>query len=202
MVINLTYNKKLYFKSLFSSLLISLIFIAAFCGFYKNEVIKTEEKTQKIPYYSEPESIGIIIKYDDNEFFIGLDFAENATYFIFDNVTFNALSHGFKIDYSYTLSQETLEALVDYLGGIEVTINSENLNLTGNQVRALLSEDLSYKNLKITAENISEKIAEEGISDIMLEELFENNLGTLTLKTCYLFYDDLDEVFKNTNFIE
>ncbi len=202
MVMNLTYSKKLYFKSLFSSLLISMIFIAAFCGFYENEVVKTEEKAEKIPYYSEPQAVGIIIKYDQKEFFIELDFTENKVYFIFDDVAFKALEKGFKIDYSYTFSQEKLEELVDYLGGIELTINGESLNLTGNQVRDWITQDYSNNNLRILAEKISKKIGEEGISSSQLERLLDNNLGTLTLSTSYLFSDYLKDVFKNPCFIE
>ena len=198
----LTYSKKLYFKSLFSSLLIFSVFIAAFCGFYKNEVVKTEEKAENIPYYNEPESVGIIIKYNQTEIFLGLDFTENKALFIFDEAVFEALKMGYKIDYSYTFSQAELEDLVDSLGGIELSLNDENLNLTGNQVSDWIAENLSEENLKILAENISKKIAKEGIDDSQLEELFENNSGTLTLRNSYLYSDYLKEVFENPCFIE
>lgn len=182
--------------------MISLIFVAAFCGFYKNEVVKTEEKTQKIPYHNEIEPVGIIISFYDEEIFLGLDFNENKALFIFDDVVFKALKKGFKIDYSYSFSQEKLENLVDFLGGIEVDINGENLNLTGNQIIDWLSEDLSDEKLKYLAENISKKIAKQGMSNTALEKLFENNTGTLSLKSCYLFLNNLSEVFKNPYFIE
>ncbi len=198
----LTYSKKLYFKSLFSSLIIFSVFIVAFCGFYKNEVVKTEEKTENVPYYSEPESVGIMIKYNKSEFFLGLDFTENKALYIFDDVVFEALKSGYKIDYSYTFSQTELEYLVDSLGGIELSLNNENLNLTGNQVSDWITEDSSEENLKILAKNISKKIAKEGIDDSQLEELFENNSGTLTLRNSYLYSEYLKQVFENPCFIE
>lgn len=181
--------------------MISLIFVAAFCGFYNNEMLKTEEKTEKVPYYNEIEPIGIVISFNQKEIFLGLDFNENTALFIFDDAVFKGLKSGFKIDYSYSFSQEKLENLVDLLGGIELNIEGENLNLTGNQVSDWLSDDENGDKLKILAENISEKIGYYGVSDTLLEELLENNTGTLSLKSCYLFSEYLKDVFKNPRFI-
>ena len=163
--------------------------------------LQTQEKEENIPYYTSQEALGVLIKLDNKEIFANLDFANNTTSLIFENSAFLALKNEFNIDYYLTISFETLEEMIDSLGGIELSLNNENLSYTGNQITALLKERQDGELLVQISEEICRKIAESTINETVIQNLLANSEGTFLLKDYYLYSDSLNKVFQNVRII-
>ena len=105
----------------------------------------TENIAQKVPYYQETaQNCGILFEIYGDKTFLYLDFENSKISAILypysiddedDNI------YGYTIDYKINTNLDIVADLVDYLEGIDLVINNENLRYTGVQIKDLILED-------------------------------------------------------------
>ena len=197
MVICLKKEIKLYFKSFFISLF-CLAFFLAFGSYYLGtEIAKTSKPAEKVPYDSTPENLGIVVNINGNTSFYFLDFLEEEVNVFLENPVENALYKGYSVDYIIEGDSTLLEKVVDYFGGIELTVGDEKLNCTGLQVTEFLRKNNTKEERLQVIVSLSNRFSQEQFTEELIHLIFDNSETTLTLTDCYLFSEDLHKLFSN-----
>lgn len=113
-----------------------------------------------IPYYSHvPENVGIMFEVCSDEILFVLAFEEKTLNIIYPEKLKNGETDtfGHRKDYTVICDYGIVGYAVDFVGGIELTIDGETLRYTGEQI----VEKLTYSNL---SQEIKREIAQKIIS--------------------------------------
>lgn len=155
-------------------------------------------------YKSVPDEVTIMVNINNTKTLVNLNFYNKETKIIIAdglNITENTL-YGYKIDYTLTGDYELLSGLCDIAGGIELEIEGENLNFTGNQLTEILTTTLERSNLR---REITLKLFDGFSVNGFLKNDFlfviENSNTDLTLPDCLLWGDFFAETSSNTRII-
>ncbi len=206
-VIFLKKNTKLFFKAFTVSLLCLLFFIGV--GYFYLEqsfTAPTENKTESVPYYSQvPQNCGILFEIYGEKTFVYLDFENSKIssllypYEIDENID---SIYGYSIDYKISTNLDFIADLVDYLEGIELTIDNQVLRYTGVQVADIVLNDKEKIHKSHILKAITKKIAKNGIGKDMLLHIVENCDTNLTVPDFYQWPEHLKAISSNLQIID
>ena len=156
----------------------------------------TENIAENVPYYQEtPQNSGILFEIYGDKTFLYLDFQNSkisAILYPYNNEDDDNI-YGYTIDYKINTSLDFIGDLVDYLEGIDLTIDNETLRYTGVQVEDIILEDKEKIHKPNILKAILQKVAKNGIGKDMLLHIVERSETNLTVPDFYLW----PEYFKN-----
>lgn len=172
----------------------------------KNLVATDIAPQEKVPYYAEiPENKGILFDVLGDKTYIYLDFEDNricsALFFSEDKISNNQL-YGYPIDYTVEFNIEFVSDFVDYLDGIELTIESDTLRYTGVQVEDIILADRN-KDYKLQIfKGLIGQIAKKGIDNNILLKMMETGKTNLTVPDFYYWPQYIKDMSTNLAVID
>ncbi|MBO4734483.1 MAG: hypothetical protein J5662_08405 [Clostridia bacterium] len=199
---------KKFFKIALTFFLSASIFFGCSYFYLYNSLKKTEKAAEKkqenIPYYETPVSCGLhFLLPAGKEILIFLDFEERIAYII--DINKNAVAEegyaGYGFDYDFHVDYAVLSALIDRLGGIDLTVNNEPLRFTGVQVCDALCKNTSPEFPFETVFAVCERISQNGFSSDDFVFLIENSETTLTVPVCIYWQDYIKDMFADAVFV-
>ncbi len=205
-VIYLKRNTRIFFKTVIISAWCLTVFIGAGYYYLSQNLIKTETETQQVPYYQEsPQNAGLLFDMLGDKTFIYLDFEKvkiSVSLFPEESQITDNTIYGYSLDYEISADIGFVADFVDYLDGIELTIENETLRYTGVQVEDIILSDRE-KQLKLQIiEAIFCRIAQNGIGKDMLLEIVENCETNLTVPDFYYWPDYIKKLSSNLHIID
>jgi len=205
-VIYLKKSTKVFFKTVIISAWCLSVFLGIGYYYLSKNLTPTEVETPDVPYYQEaPQNAGILFELLGEKTFIYLDF-EDGKLTVCLNPVNDELNdgdiYGYTVDYNITADLEYIEKLVDYLDGIDLTLENQPLRYTGVQVVNLLVKDkeLLYKPYILKA--IINKTALNGIGKDFLLETVETCKTNLTVPDVYYWPEYIKIICSNLQIID
>lgn len=188
------------------------VIICAWCftiligvGYYfvDREYVQTEIKQRHIPFRRDaPESKGVLIDIDKEQFYVYLDFSSDKILLSINPKQQDKLVYGYPVDYKMSTKRDFLIDLVDYLGGIEIELASEKLRYTGNQIEEILEKNSDEPIKRTIAEAVCQKISEEGVSVSLFTKVLKYSKTDFKLVDCYSWIEYMDNICKNLQIID
>ena len=155
------------------------------------------EEESHIPYYSAPESIGILYLSDDGSgalVFLNFENKTTSVNLFLEDAENKALLVGYEINYKIKGNNEFLCELCNRIGGIEIVENGLEYRFT----KAGLAEKLEKADTISEKANISEgffkKVSKIGLSSEDFQFIIESTETNLNFPACYSW----GSVLKNT----
>ena len=195
------------FKKIFQTLAVSGICCIIFIGFgyfyLKGANKKVQNEAPKVPYSYTPENTGILLDIGGSKTLYYLDFLNKELCIIFVGDSFDPDDiYGYCVDYTVTASYETIEGIVNNIGGIDLTVDGEMLLATGEQVVDYLTTSSDYYERKRQIIRIiAQKISLTGFSKEDFLYIIENSETSLTVPDCYFWSDYITELCKTVKII-
>lgn len=147
----------------------------------------TDIKENKVPYYEQKhKNANILINHnimlflDFNKQELRVLFLEQNDFYYYDN------------EFYLNCNISLLADLIDLLGGVELSVNNENLSYTGTQIKEIIGNKNESLYKEITYEVI-EKIAQKGLLQEDIFNIIKNSETNITVNDCF----DWNEYLKN-----
>ena len=205
-VIFLKRNTKIFFKTVIISALCLTVFIGAGYYYLSRNLVKTETKPQQIPYYQETsQNAGLIFDVLGDKTFIYLDFENtklSISLFPEESQIMGNNIYGYPLDYKIGTDVDFIADFVDYLDGIELTLETETLRYTGVQVADIILSDNEKQLKQQIATAILHRISENGLGKDFFLEIVENCETNLTVPDFYCWPDYIKKLAQNPHIIE
>ncbi len=165
----------------------------------------TENIAENVPYYQEtPQNSGILFEIYGEKTFLYLDFQNSkisAILYPYNNEDDDNI-YGYTIDYKINTSLDFIADLVDYLEGIDLTIDNETLRYTGVQVEDIILEDKEKIHKPNILKAILQKVAKNGIGKDMLLHIVETSETNLTVPDFYLWPEYIKNISGNLQIVD
>jgi hypothetical protein len=193
------------------SIKLVLIFLAVFSAFvgfgyfYLNDNSEvTNNVTSSIPYKPEPpQNAGILLTINGDETFFYLDFFnEKITVSLKPEEPFNNEIYGYSFDYKIESDSSLISYVVDYVGGIDLKVENQDLRLTGEQVKALYDGNVSLDFKKEIIEVLAGKFTQTFVGVEFFSDIINATQTDLKIIDCYFWDDYFNKVCNNLHFIE
>lgn len=200
-------NTRIFFKTLVISMCCIVLFVGVGYFYLSKKLVPTDIVPQeKVPYYTEiPENKGILFDVLGDKTYIYLDFEDNRIYsFLFfgeENISNNRL-YGYPIDYTVESNIEFISDFVDYLDGIELTIEDGTLRYTGVQVEDIILADKNKDYKMQIFKAIIGQISEKGIDNNILLKMVETCKTNLTVPDFYYWPQYIKDMSTNLAVID
>lgn len=205
-VIFLKRNTKIFFKTVIISAFCLTVFIGVGYYYLSQNLIKTETEVEQVPFYQEsPQNVGLLLDVLGDKTFVYLDFENNkmaVSLFLNESEITDDKIYGYSLDYKINADINFIADFVDYLEGIELTLETETLRYTGVQVADIILSDREkqFKQQIVTA--ILHRISQNGLGKDIFLEIIEKCETNLTVPDFYHWPDYIKKLAKNTNIIE
>ena len=196
-------NTKLFFKTVIISACCCVVFVAAGYYYLSQNFNQAEIKTESVPYAQEsPDNAGVMFSIGEEKTFLYLDFEKKALVVSAQPETDDGYVYGYPVNYSIECGYNLIVQMVDYVGGIELTVNEQSLRYTGIQAADIITTSFSIDFKKAVIRALCDKIAINGIGADFLVTVIENSKTDLTLPDCYYWKDYLSELCENLQMID
>lgn len=186
-------------------LVCSLIFIGIGYLYISASLKETENKAEKVPYYTEKvDSVGVLFELEGNKSLIYLDFENSAVTYVNANEKkiSNNMCCGYSVDYTVSADYSLIADIIDRLGGIEFSIEGKRHNYMGVQVREIIEKtpDITPFRKQI-AKAIFEKISLVSFSRNDFAFIIENSSTDLTVPDIFYWEKYIKETCKKAYFV-
>lgn len=178
------------------------VFVSSGYFYLKSNIKETEKNESEIPYTSpDPENSGVMLDIAGNKTFMYFDFTdEKLSVMIPDNIIDSSadIIYGYPVNYNIKADYKFVSDIIDFIDGINLTVNNETLRYTGVQVTEMLthtSDDGEFKRTVLT--EIMKKISEYGFKKENFIYIIENSETNLTVPDCYYWCDYMKKICKN-----
>lgn len=194
---------KKFLKSVIFTVTSCLFFVAIGYFYLQENFTQTDTETQSVPYYQQiSDNVGILFKINDDFTFLYLDFErEVLTVSISPDVDEEEV-YGYSVDYKLESDLDLVREIVDYVGGLELTVDDETLRYTGFQVVEILSTSKTQDLKRAIVNEIISKIAQNGVGTDFFVSLIENSKTDLSVWDCYYWKDGLKKLSLNPQMID
>lgn len=169
-----------------------------------NSTLKTDEKTEKMPYANIPENSGVIFAFPSGGALLAyLDFEKEHIYVLsIDNYDPTRPEYfGYGVDYTIYTSYELIAGIVDRVGGIEIEKDDTHMRYTGVHIVELLAKDNSAEIKNQIISQLFLKISQNGLSTDDFIYIIENSDSNLPLTECIFWLDYIKKMSENVMFI-
>jgi len=199
-----TKNFRLFFKTVIISAWCCTVFVGLGYYYLNSNLESAEIKKENIPYSQEiNENVGILFKIGNEETFLNLDFYNKKIVVSLnpENTNDNKI-YGYTHNFTVQGETQILINAIDYLNGLELTVENEKYRYTGAQVLDLIytQQLLNYEREILIA--ICDKISKQGIGTDFFADIIKNSTTNLKLTDCYFWADELSLLSKNLHFID
>lgn len=186
-------------------LVCSLIFIGIGYLYISASIKETENKSQKVPYYTENvDSVGVLFELEGNKSLIFLDFENSSVTYVDANekvITDNKCG-GYNVDYTVSADYSLVSDIIDRLGGIELVVENKKHNYMGVQVKEIIEKTPDITRFrKQIAEAIFEKISLVSFSRNDFAFIIENSSTDLTVPDIFYWEKYIKETCKKAYFV-
>ena len=188
--------------------LIFLLVFGSFVGFgyfyLNNEPTLANNETSSIPYRQEPpQNTGILLEINRDKTFFYLDFSnEKLIVSLKPEEPFNNEVYGYSFDYKIESDSSLISYVTDYVGGIDLKLENQDLRLTGEQVKALYDSNVSLDFKKQIIESLAQKFTQSYVSVEFFSDIINTTQTDLKIIDCYFWDDYFGKVCNNLHFIE
>ncbi len=198
---------KLFFKTFIISACCIVVFVGVGYYYINQNLSRADSETvEKVPYYQEkPENSGILLDVSGDKTFLYFDFENNrilTSLFLEDSDISENEIYGYPIEFAVNTDIDFVIDLVDYLEGIELTMDNETLRYTGVQVADIILNDKEKANKKEITKALVNQISKNGIGNDMLLEIVENSETNITVPDFYYWPEYLGESASNLQIID
>ena len=206
LVIFLKKNTKIFFKTVIISAWCLSAFIGAGYYYLSQNLVKTETEISQVPFYQEsPQNAGLLLDVLGDKTFFYLDFEKNkisVSLFPNESEIIDDKIYGYSLDYEINTNIDFIADFVDYLEGIELTLETETLRYTGVQVADIILSDREkqYKEQIVTA--ILHRVSQNGLGKDIFLKIVEKCETNLTVPDFYHWPDYIKKLALNLNIIE
>ena len=197
-------KKNAYIKTFLICCVCFLLFLGSGYAFLNKNFSTANNETEKIPYTQQPpENAGILVEIDNTKTFFYIDFLnEKIVVSLKPEDEINDEIYGYSLDYKVNTTADLIAKITDYLNGIELTNETGKYRYTGAQINELLSTN----NLESIERDIIKAINERIIINSLKVDFFslviQNSDTNLNIIDCYFWADYMEELCKNTHFID
>lgn len=206
-MIFLSKKTKRIFKGTFVFLSCTVLFCVISYFYLNFNLSKTttdaDRKDYTIPYTQKPDNVSITFVLPEGDgLLLYLDF-ENTQIRVLNvsNLNGNSEYYGYTVDYTVELDYELVSNLIDRVGGVNLKIGDEQLRYTGVQVKQLLEYGYADDLKPTVIKEIFAQIGKNGFSNDDLVYILENSENNLSIIDCIYWYDYIDDMCKNINFV-
>lgn len=178
------------------------VFVGAGYYYISANLQPTENKTESVPYSQEnPQNAGILLDISGDETYFYLDF-ESEKLFVTLKPFEDAENYGYSVDYTATADYEVLSNVVDYVGGIDMSVDGAMLRCTGIQVCSIYESSAKGDIKREIIEKICDKIAENGVALDFFAGIIENAETDLSIPDCYFWDEKIQILCRNLQIID
>ena len=206
LVIFLKRNTKIFFKTLIISAWCLTVFICVGYYYLSQNLVKTETEIQQVPFYQEsPQNAGLLLDVLGDKTFVYLDFENNkisVSLFPNESEIADDTIYGYSLDYEISADIDFIADFVDYLDGIELTIEEETLRYTGVQVADIILNDREKQFKQQIVIAILRRISQNGLGKDIFLDVIEKCETNLTVPDFYNWPDYIKKLTANPHIIE
>lgn len=183
------------------------MFLGVSFGYLKyNFGIKTTQINQKadyVPYQKTPSNCGMTFVFpESNAYLFYLDF-ENLRINVINIPEFDEKIYSYNgctNDFQMYADSQFVEGIIDRIGGIDLTNQSETLRYTGSQVIDYLANDTSMNVRQKIISQILKKFSKNGFSKDDFVYIIENSESNLDFIDGIYWIDYLKDMSQNVDF--
>ncbi len=185
---------------LFTSLLL-VFFIGIGYTYLSGHISKVQNEVKNVPYYDYiSKNTGLLFSVLDNKTLAYLDFENESLRICHINSDSNNY-YGYDVDYEIESDLELVVEIVDKLGGIDLDINGEMLNYTGNQIKEILEKNTDDMLERQIIKCIIKKVGNNGFTKKDFLTIIEKSETNLTVPDCYDWDKYIQKLCKNAVFV-
>ncbi len=195
---------KLFFKTVIISSWCCAVFVGAGYYYINKSLEPVQNNTESVPYYQQKaDNAGVLLEIDGLPTFLYFDFEnEKLIASINPDVANSGNIYGYTVDYTVKTDISVLGDIIDYVDGIELSINDTVLRYTGVQVVELMSVSTSDDLKKAILKGIALKISQNGIGADLFLNIIEKSKTDLKLPDCYFWAESMNELCRNLQIID
>ncbi len=163
-----------------------------------------QNETENVPYSQEsPENAGVLLEIGGDKTFFYLDFeSEKLFVSVMPEEVNGGEIYGYSVDYTVSANYQLLSDIVDYVGGIEMTLDDTVLRYTGIQVSELAQTNTGGELKREIIAKICEIIEQSGVALDFFANIIETADTDLTIPDCYFWEDKIDTLCQNLQIID
>jgi hypothetical protein len=173
--------------------------------FYLNKSLVTANTEKKnVPYTQQiNENTGVLLNLGGEESFYFLDFENKrlSASLTPEEQTENEI-YGYPVTFKINADTNLIALIIDYVGGVDLTLENETYRYTGLQVKDLIETTNSKDLRREVIKSICSKISENGIETDFFTKILENSDTDLKFTDCYFWAKEIDTLCQNLWFID
>ncbi len=205
-VICLKKKWKIFFITVIISGWCLTVFVGIGYYYLSQNILNTDiEPSQKVPYTQEkPQNAGVVLDIAGDKSFVYLDFKRElicASLFLEESKIGENI-YGYNCDYTLNTDIDFIVELVDYLEGIELTINNETLRYTGVQIADIIVLDKDREHKVDIFNAVMQKISKNGIGNDFFLQAVEKYDTNITVPDFYYWPDYIKSCAANLQVID
>lgn len=178
------------------------VFVGAGYYYINANLQPVENEAESVPYSQEsPQNAGVLLDISGDETYFYLDFESEKLYVTLKPFE-DSENYGYSVDYTITTHYEILSNIVDYVGGIDMSVDDTILRCTGIQVCSIYQSSANGKIKREIIEKICEKITENGVALDFFANIIENSQTDLSIPDCYFWDEKIQILCRNLQIID
>ncbi len=194
---------RIFLKSFMISMMCCAVFVGAGYYYLNSNFQAVENEAESVPYTQEnPQNAGLMLKIGEGRTFFYLDFENEKLFVSLKPEVENNEIYGYEVDYTITADIDILRDAVDYLGGIEMSVEGDVLRYTGIQVCSIYVSSANGEIKGEILEKICEKVAHNGVALDFFANIIENSQTDLTIPDCYFWDEEIQILCRNLQIID